>query len=133
MKANIMGFTPIKSGHGPRDTAHVSIGSLMLGTGYGGRFYVSRDVGAAMKWKAGATIAVEIGSDSDYGWARLIPSPLGNRLRHVGRDTDGGLALCATRLGDRKRHSMEAVEYRIEDDALYVKLPEWALPNNVDD
>jgi hypothetical protein len=96
---------------------------------YSGRISIGVGLMEKLKWDKGDRINVALGMGADRGFVRLMKDSQGAKLTRIGNNQRHACHLILTRLGDRKKHSMEQCYHEIQDGALYIALPDWAVPN----
>ncbi len=90
---------------------------------------INDDVARVLGWSPGTQLQLQLGRGRDFGWARLRARPDGRfSCRRVAAARSRQLLVALTLLGDSLRHPIAKAEHRITDDALFVRLPDWALP-----
>ena len=83
---------------------------------------------AELGWEKSDRVGIAVGTGNDHGWLRCQEDDLnGLSLVKFGNNAQM-LTIRAARLYEGAPHRSELVEHRIEDDAVYIRLPAWAVP-----
>jgi hypothetical protein len=76
-------------------------------------------------WRKGSKVSAQIGVGADCGYLRVAGAADGRyTLSHVG-GRQKSLSLRSLILADDQSHPTEDIQHRIEDGALYIRLPDW--------
>ena len=105
----------------------VSFGVADNKAGRIGDFSIGSDVLTKLKWDPDAKIEIALGTDQDFGRARLRPNNRGVRQSMNGSSNTRSRVVRSTGAARPfPAHGRTTCEYAIEGDTLYVTLPDWA-------
>jgi hypothetical protein len=122
-----MAFEEIKY-HGGRGFRlapdQVKIGASFAGNRASPYITLGRDVCTSLGLERGSRVSIAKGTDNDHGWLRLAKAQNGFTVFKHGAP-NRALRLSLSVIADGQKHGSEACEHRIEDGALYIRLPDW--------
>lgn len=78
---------------------------------------------AKFKWAQGVRVGFALGADNDAGWIRLAQDEDG--CKFSAENISGGCRISIPCIGDGRPHKAHICEHRIENGALYIRLPSW--------
>ena len=91
---------------------------------------VNEDVARTLAWGVGTRLTMQLGRGRDFGRVRVRADADGQLTCRRLNNSPGSkqLTVAVTVLGDGSPHSIVRVEHQLATGALFVTLPEWALP-----